>query len=86
MSSVALEGFLARLYTDAAARARFMADPEGEARQAGLSAAECAAMARCDRVGLAMAAESFGHKRARHGRRRLPWHRRVLRWVLSRLG
>ncbi|WP_395021713.1 hypothetical protein [Dongia sp.] len=85
MSSVALESYLARLYTDAAARARFTADPEGEAAQAGLSAPECAALAACDRVGLEMAAESFGHKRARHGRRRLPWHRRVLRWLLRRL-
>ncbi len=79
MSSIALETFLARLYTDAAARARFMADPQGEAAQAGLSAAECAAMARCDRIGLEMAAESFGHKRDQHSKRRAPWWRRVLR-------
>ncbi len=79
MSSVALETFLARLYTDATARARFIADPQGETAAAGLSPAECAAMARCDRVGLEMAAESFGHKRAQHGRRRLPWWRRLLR-------
>lgn len=85
MSAAALEAFLARLYTDAAARARFLADPESEAAKAGLSAADCAAMAQCDRVGLEMAADSFGHKRARHGRRHLPWHRRVLRWVLRRL-
>jgi hypothetical protein len=82
VSSVALETFLARLYTDAAARARFNADPGGEAARAGLSAEECTAMARCDRVGLEMAAESFGHKRARQGKRRLPWHRRVVRWAL----
>ena len=79
MSSMALESYLARLYTDPAARARFNADPEGEASRAGLSEAECAAMARCDRVGLEMAAESFGHKRARHGKRRVAWWRRVLR-------
>ena len=35
-----LESFLARLYTDAAARARFLEDPRGEAARAGLSEAE----------------------------------------------
>jgi hypothetical protein len=84
MSSVALENYLARLYTDAAARARFDADPKGEAMQAGLSAAESAALVACDRVGLEMAAESFRHKRAQHGKRRIPWHRRVLRRMLGR--
>jgi hypothetical protein len=79
MSSVALEIFLARLYTDAAARERFTADPEGEAARAGLSAGECTAMVRCDRVGLEMAAESFDHKRAQHAKRRVPLLRRVLR-------
>ena len=79
MSSMALETFLARLYTDAAARARFNADPQGEAAQAGLSAAECAAMARCDRIGLEMAAESFGYKRDQRNKRRVPWWRRLLR-------
>ena len=82
MSSATLETFLARLYTDAAARARFNADPEGESLRAGLSAAESAAMAACDRVGLEMAAASFGHKRAQHQKRRRPWHRRFIRWAL----
>ena len=86
MSSIALESFLARLYTDAAARARFNADPEGEAAQAGLSAAECAAMAHCDRVGLEMAAESFEHKRAQHGKKRRPWWRRMFRLPMKREG
>ena len=84
MSSVAIERYLAVLYTDQAARARFMADPAGEAAQAGLSSAECAAMAQCDRVGLEMAAESFRHTRAQHGQRRIPWHRRVLRRMFGR--
>ena len=81
MSSVTLETFLARLYTDEAARARFSADPEGEALRAGLSAVESAAMAASDRVGLEMAAASFGHKRAQHQKRRLQWYRRIARWV-----
>jgi hypothetical protein len=81
MSSVALETFLARLYTDAAARTRFNADPKGEAISAGLSAAECAALETCDRAGLEMAAESFGHKRAQHAKYRAPLHRRALNWL-----
>jgi hypothetical protein len=83
MSSTAIESYLAVLYTDPAARARFNADPAGEASRAGLSTAECAAMGQCDRVGLEMAAESFGHKRAQHGQQRMPWHRRVLRRMLG---
>jgi hypothetical protein len=82
VSSAALETYLARLYTDAAARVRFNADPAGEASRAGLSGEECAALTRCDRVGLAMAAESFGHKRARYGKRRRPWWRRALSRLL----
>ena len=78
MSAMALETYLARLYTDAAARARFNADPAGEAARAGLSADEAAAMMACDRVGLEMAAASFGNKRARHARRRRPWWRRMM--------
>jgi hypothetical protein len=82
MSSVALESFLARLYTDAAARRRFNADPQGEALRAGLSAAECAALAECDCVGLEMAAESFCHKRTQHRKPRAPFYRRALdRWL-----
>jgi hypothetical protein len=84
MSSLALETFLARLYTDAAARRRFNADPQGEAARAGLSAAECQALAACDRVGLEMAAESFGHKRAQHRKPRPPLYLRALDRLLSR--
>ena len=83
MSSVVLESFLARLYTDADALERFNADPKGEAMRAGLSAAECAALAECDRTGLQMAAESFGHKRARHRKHRAPLHRRALAWLFG---
>jgi hypothetical protein len=80
VSSVALETFLARLYTDAAARRRFNADPKGEAMRAGLPVAECLALAQCDRTGLEMAAESFRHKRAQHRKHRMPFYRLVLRW------
>ena len=84
MSSLALETYLARLYTDAAARRKFSADPGGEARRAGLSTAECRALAACDRVGLEMAAESFGHKRAQHRKPRAPFYRRALDRLLLR--
>ena len=65
MSSPAFEGFLARLYVDAAFRARFLADPEGEARRAGLGCAGVAAVKSIDRVGLEMAARSYELKRSK---------------------
>ena len=78
MSSAALETFLARLYTDAASRQRFDADPQGEAARAGVSPEDCLALAQCDRVGLEMAADSFSRKGAQHGSHRRSWHRRLL--------
>ena len=65
MSSPAFEAFLARLYTDARFRRRFLAAPRAAAERAGLSPAECAALERIDREGLEMAARSFAAKRAR---------------------
>jgi hypothetical protein len=64
MSRPAFEAFLARLYTDAALRAAFLADPGGVARAAGLSEPEVATLATIDRQGLTLAADSFAHKRA----------------------
>jgi hypothetical protein len=72
---------MARLYTDPALLERFNADPEAEARQAGLSASECAALGRSDRTGLKMAAASFGRKRLQHRR---PWLQRMLSRLLRR--
>lgn len=63
MSAPALEQFLARLYVDAEARARFVADARGEAGRAGLSEDECRALESLDRVGLELAAQSFARKR-----------------------
>ena len=57
------ETFLARLYTDAPLRARFLAGPREEAERQGLSVEECAALERIDRVGLELSARSFAHKR-----------------------
>ncbi len=63
MSAQKLEAFLARLYVDAAARARFHADPAGEGRRAGLSEEDARALQNIDRAGLELAAESFARKR-----------------------
>lgn len=64
MSAQQLEAFLARLYTDATLRARFLDAPEATARAAGLPAVDVAAMLGIDRAGLEAAAESYTAKRA----------------------
>lgn len=69
MSASRLENFLARIYIDAIARERFLADPRGEATRAGLAAHEIEALVNIDREGLEMFADSLRHKKARkaHG-------------------
>ena len=62
------EAFVARLYVDAAARRRFLADPPREAAAAGLTDEEIAAAVGIDRVGLELAAASFAQKRRRRRR------------------
>jgi hypothetical protein len=59
------EAFLARLYVDAEFRARFLAEPVGEAMRAGCDRATAERLAAIDREGLELAAESFARKRAR---------------------
>ena len=61
--SPSFEAYLARIYTDEAERAAFLTDPRGRAAAAGLSPAEAEALAKIDRDGLALAAESFERKR-----------------------
>jgi hypothetical protein len=63
MSARAFESFLARIYVDAGARARFKENPRAEAERAGLSDAECTALENTDFVGLEMTARSFARKR-----------------------
>jgi hypothetical protein len=58
-----LECYLATLYVDADARARFLSAPREEAARAGLNPAQCEALVAIDRVGLEMAAHSFERKR-----------------------
>jgi hypothetical protein len=79
MTTPAFEAFLAKVYTDEEFRREFLTEPEACARRAGLSAEEAQALARIDRTGLTMAAETFAHKRARQmGRGRLlRWWRRL---------
>jgi hypothetical protein len=80
MSAADFEAFLARIYVDPEARAKFLADPRGEAQRAGLSEAECIVLENIDRPGLELAATSFARKRAKqkdnHGER--AW---LTRWL-----
>jgi hypothetical protein len=75
MSSPGLEAFLARLYTDEPALARFLQAPSKTARAAGLDDAEVLALADADQIGLVMAAASYRAKRERRKSRR-----RLLLW------
>lgn len=70
MSASGFEAFLARLYVDEGARAKFLADPRGEALKAGLTAREVEAVARIDLVGLELFTKSLERKRRRKSRRR----------------
>ena len=63
MSASCFEGFLAKLYVDERARAKFLADPCGEAVKAGLTPQEVEAVARIDRVGLDLFTTSLARKR-----------------------
>ena len=84
MSSSAIEGYLARLYADKAAREKFLADPEGEARNAGLNDTDTLAMRAIDRVGLRMAGASYANKRAQHKRPRRKLVDALLTWLGKR--
>ena len=87
MSATAFEAFLARIYVDPDARARFKADPYAEARRAGLSPEECAAIAKIDWVGLELATRSFARKRHAKARSTRPsLIARVQNFFLSTLG
>jgi hypothetical protein len=81
----AFESFVVRLYVDSNARIRFLADPDAEAKRAGLSTGEVAVLTRIDRTGLELAAASFAQKRQQHARRLHPlirlWNRMRLRAV-----
>jgi hypothetical protein len=64
VDSLNLERFLATIYVDPAARARFLVSPEAEASRAGLSEQQCLKLKEIDFTGLQMASRSFARKRA----------------------
>jgi len=80
---VLLEELLARVYTDADAAAAFAADPQGEARRAGLPESVVIRLARIDQVGLALATRSFARKRAHKAAHAAPG--RAWSWLRQRL-
>ncbi|HEX8846431.1 MAG TPA: hypothetical protein VF791_17420 [Pyrinomonadaceae bacterium] len=65
MSASRFEAFLAKLYVDERARAKFLRDPRGEAMKAGLTEQEVEAVVGIDRVGLELVAKSLERKRQR---------------------
>ena len=67
MSDSQLETFLARIYVDQTARAKFLADPRGEATKAGLTAQQVEDVIKIDREGLELFAQSL--QRKKHVRR-----------------
>lgn len=84
MKPVALEVFLATLYTDADTRNRFLASPEATAREAGLADPDVAALVDIDRAGLIMAANSYARKRAQHRQPKRKFGELFLAWVRRR--
>ena len=63
MSDSRFEAFLARIYVDEDARAKFLADPRGEASKAGLTARQIEDVVKIDREGLEMFAASLKRKK-----------------------
>ena len=63
MSTSRFEAFLAKIYVDDKARARFLADARGEALKAGLTDQEVDAVVKIDRVGLDLLVKSLERKR-----------------------
>jgi hypothetical protein len=67
MSDARFEEFLARIYVDEDARAKFLADPCGVASRAGLTAQQIDDVVKIDREGLEMFAASLKRKKQSHG-------------------
>jgi hypothetical protein len=67
MNDSQLEAFLARIYVDEKARAKFLADPRGEATKAGLTAQQVEDVVNIDREGLELFAHSLERKKQRAG-------------------
>jgi hypothetical protein len=77
-----VEAFLARIYVDAQARARFLTNPTIEAAKAGLSQEEVEAVKQIDQVGLELFALSLERKRqkqcVKRERRKYFWRKRSI--------
>lgn len=71
MNDSRLEIFLARIYVDREARAKFLADPRGEATKAGLTAQQVEDVIKIDRDGLELLADSLERKNCNHKRHRM---------------
>ena len=84
MSSPRFEAFLARLYSDAAFLNRFLDSPAEAMTDAALDEREQLAAINIDRVGLRMAARSYGAKRASRKTARRPLWQRALRALTFR--
>ena len=80
MNPIALETFLAKLYTDPAARSTFLADPVRAAREAGVEDDDVSALNEIDKVGMCMAAASYAHKRQQHHRPKIELHDTWVKW------
>lgn len=70
MSARGVEAFLARLYSDAALRERFLEDDKTAMVNLPLTESERAALLEIDRVGLQMAAASYASKRVHHSEKK----------------
>lgn len=66
MNDSGLESFLARIYVDRDARAKFLADPRGEATKAGLTRQQVEDVIKIDRDGLELLADSLERKNCNH--------------------
>lgn len=66
MSDSRFETFLARIYVDRQARAKFLADPRGEAIKAGLTSQQIDDVVKLDREGLELFASSLERKKQGH--------------------
>lgn len=75
-----LQAVLAMLYTDTAARERFLNAPERAVQDYALSPEDRAALLALDRAGLILAARSFAKKRAHAESRKAPLATAKGRW------
>ncbi len=84
MSAAAVEELLARLYTDAVLREKFLYDAERTIADLTLTDNERRAMLEMDRAGLAMAADSYAAKRGQHRSAKAPRWRTIMTRLLRK--